>query len=404
MQRIQYDAIYLAACGVNRLQPSPEFLMELRRKQERKEMVKTKTGQEVPYMEMLHCMSRAHFLDALVGTVLKEADITLPKKWMERISKAVRKNLLFDVERKKLLDFMEQRGIWYMPLKGVVLKDYYPAVGMRQMSDNDILFDESYCDEIEQYMKSQGYEVVSVGVGNHDVYEKKPVYNFEMHRALYGAVHDRNWEEYYRDVKKRLIPDSGSSYGYHFSDEDFYVYILCHAYKHYAGGGTGLRSLLDFYVYLTAKEQSLDFDYIRKECEVLGIKDFEEQSRSLCKKVFSATYVYNMEAFEQSLSPEEMEMLCYYLTSGVYGTFERSVENRIRKNNTKSGKHSKLGYIMNRLFPGKEILQYYPFFNRHKWLLPVCWLYRLVRMCFDKERRTRTIREINVVKLHDKRK
>ena len=54
----------------------------------------------------------------------------------------MRKALLFDAERKGILDFMEQRGIWYLPLKGVVLKDYYPAVGMRQMSDNDILYDE----------------------------------------------------------------------------------------------------------------------------------------------------------------------------------------------------------------------------------------------------------------------
>ena len=44
------------------------------------------------------------------------------------------------------------------------------------------------------------------------------------------------------------------------------------------------------YVYLDAKEQSLDFDYIRKECEVLGIRDFEEQSRSLCKKDYHKNF------------------------------------------------------------------------------------------------------------------
>ena len=367
MQRIYYDMIYLAACGVNGMQPSDEFIRELKRDEGK--------------MEMLYLMSRAHFLDALVGTVLKEADITLPKKWTERISKAVRKNLLFDVERKKLLDFMEQKGIWYMPLKGVVLKDYYPAVGMRQMSDNDILFDVSYCDEIEQYMKSQGYEAVSVGAGNHDVYEKKPVYNFEMHRALYGAVHDRNWEEYYRDVKKRLIPDSGSNYGYHFSDEDFYVYILCHAYKHYAGSGTGLRSLLDFYVYLTAKGQSLDFEYILRECEVLGIRDFEEQSRRLCKKVFSATDMYNMEAFEQSLSPEEMEMLSYYLSSGAYGTTLNYVSNMVKKK-------GKVRFLMSRIFmPLNEIKSMFPILNRVPVLLPICWVVRAFQIVLVKERR-----------------
>lgn len=43
---------------------------------------------------------------------------------------------------------MEQRGIWYLPLKGIILKEFYPSVGMRQMSDNDILFDEAFAEQV----------------------------------------------------------------------------------------------------------------------------------------------------------------------------------------------------------------------------------------------------------------
>ena len=45
--------------------------------------------------------------------------------------------------------------------------------------------------------------------------------------------------EYYQDVKSHLILDEGSRYGYHFSDEDFYLYMLAHEYKHFSGSGTG---------------------------------------------------------------------------------------------------------------------------------------------------------------------
>lgn len=381
MKEIYYDIIYLAACGVNGVQPSDEFIRKLKRKEEKKETSGKKTEKEVPYMEMLYRISRAHFLDALVGTVLKQAQVALPKKWTERISKAVRKNLLFDVERKKLFDFMEQKGIWYMPLKGVVLKDYYPAVGMRQMSDNDILFDASYCDEIGQYMKSQGYEAVSVGQCNHDVYEKEPVYNFEMHRALYGKDHDSRWVQYYQDVKTRLIRDNDSSCGYHFSDEDFYVYILCHAYKHYAEGGTGLRSLLDFYVFLNAKEQKLDFAYIQRECKVLGIDAFEEKSRILCKKVFSGTADYDRQAFEEHLSGEEKEMLSYYFSSGVYGNLTNSVANKVKEK-------GRAGYLLYKIFkPFDEMKPLYPVLERLPVLLPVCWVVRLFKMAFIPEKR-----------------
>lgn len=379
MWKVYYDMIYLAACGVNGVSPKREYLNELD-------------------MAKLEQVSHAHMLDALVGMTLKPW-VSISKEWAERISKAVRKNILFDAERAKLLAFMEQQGIWYLPLKGVILKDYYPAVGMRQMSDNDILFDESFRDVLKEYMKSQGYKGVNVGLGNHDEYEKKPVYNFELHRALYDTLHGNEWRDYYKDVKKRLIPDSGSSYGYHFRDEDFYVYILSHTYKHYSGSGTGLRSLLDFYVYLKAKEQEMDFAYIQRECEVLGIAEFERLNRGLCKKVFSQADVSKWKELEWRLSEEEKDMLENYLSLGVYGTVGRRVENRMGKFRKKSGSDSRLLYLLTRLFPDMETYKnYYPFFYKHKWLLPVGWLYRALRMLFSKKRRKKMVKEIKAVK------
>lgn len=43
----------------------------------------------------------------------------------------------------------EKAGIWYLPLKGVILKEMYPVYGIRQMADNDILFDFTYRKEVK---------------------------------------------------------------------------------------------------------------------------------------------------------------------------------------------------------------------------------------------------------------
>lgn len=126
---IAYDMIYLVSFGINsKCKPDEKCLERYRTNEEnRKELFR---------------MSAKYFIDALVGTTLKQAGVVLPKYWEERMVKTVRKVLLFDAERKKLCAWMESEHIWYLPLKGIVLKDYYPSVGMRQMSDNDILFDE----------------------------------------------------------------------------------------------------------------------------------------------------------------------------------------------------------------------------------------------------------------------
>lgn len=62
---------------------------------------------------------------------------------------------------------------------------------------------------------------------------------------------------------------------------------MTHMFKYFDGSGTGIRSLLDQYVYLNRLEDCLDFPYIDKQCEILGIADFEKENGDLCKKVLN---------------------------------------------------------------------------------------------------------------------
>ena len=149
-------------------------------------------------------------------------------------------------------------------------------------------------------------------------------------------------------------------------------------------------------MYLNAKEDSLDMSYIERECEKLGIAEFEKQGRELCKKVFSK------ELAQRNLTEEEKNMLDYYLTSGVYGFMERRMENRFGKFKEETGSTSKLRYAFKRIFPDMDTYRvFYPFFYKHKWLLPVGWAYRLVRWIFVPERRTQIKAEMKVMKKID---
>ena len=87
-----------------------------------------------------------------------------------------------EYERKAIFEEFGKNGIWYMPLKGAVLKDYYPLPVMRQMSDNDILFDASRADDVKMIMESLGFTSVYFDTGHQDDYQKAPVSHFEMHR------------------------------------------------------------------------------------------------------------------------------------------------------------------------------------------------------------------------------
>ena len=137
-------------------------------------------------------------------------------------------------------------------------------------------------------MLSKGYSAEEVGKGYHDVYMKPPVMNFELHTAFFGINHPDEFRKIYSDPKRIMKTDEGKIYGRHLSDEDFYVFITAHEWKHFIQGGTGLRSLLDCYVYINRKGNSLDCEYITSQLDILGIKDYEKQRRLLAEKIFSS--------------------------------------------------------------------------------------------------------------------
>ena len=344
-RRYAYAMIYLTQCAINGRIPKQDQIDKLD-------------------LEALFEVCQKHILTACVAYALESAGIH-DHNFTQAKEKAVRKNILLDAEREKILKRLESEKIWYMPLKGSVLKDWYPKLGMRQMSDNDILCDNDYRARIKEIMLDMGFTCERFGKSNDDAYFKPPVCNFEMHNELFTPAHVGKLYEYYKDVKERLIKDDGNAYGYHFSTEDFYLYIIAHEYKHYARGGTGVRALVDTYVFLRKFHDSLDWNYIDAELAKLEMADYEKQNRELALKLFQ----------EQNLSEEEQERLEYYIFSGTYGNIENSVKNLIDE----KGQGSKKRYIWLRLFPPMEHYKvWYPWAYKHKILIPVAWLYRSI--------------------------
>lgn len=371
-QNTGYDMIYLAACALHNKAPDTERIraMELPAVYH---LAKFHTMQAITYMAFELWLAEG-------GNASEVIEPEIHQKWAEAKAKAIRKNILFETEREKLFTFMDEQNIWYMPLKGVILQDYYPVYGMRQMVDNDILFDSEYRDTIRRYFLSNGYKESEEPAEAHDVYQKPPVYNFEMHFFLYRFYRNHTRHEYYKNVKERLIPKMGNHLlEYRFTDEDFYIYFTAHAYKHFINAGIGIRSLMDVYVYLSAMEERLDWDYIETECEKLGMKEYEHSAKELAKKLFGESW-FTVLTQSDRLTEREHSLIAYYINSGAHGTKDHYVLQEIRSiagEGQALTSKSKAKYILRRIFPTREYIRHhYPFFDRHIYLLPVLILYR----------------------------
>lgn len=387
MKSCEKQLIYLIACALHDTAPDAAVTADID-------------------FEALFRLAKAHSLTAITcmglekGGAFDSVPDETAKKWKEAKDKAIRKIMLMDAECRKITDYMRSEGIRYMPLKGMIMKDIYPKYGMRQMADYDILYDnagksgDSAQKKLHAFMTGRGYQSKSVGVGVHDAYYKPPIYNFELHRALFGEIHGHIPDEYYKNVSEKLLSDDGLCY--RFSDEDFYIYMTAHAYKHFSVSGTGLRTLVDFYVYNLKKGGGMNWKYLRSELKALEIAEYESASRLLADKLFAEPEP----DFADSLTEEESRLLEYYLGSGTYGTVSNLVSKKmtdIQGDGKPIRGGTRLKYILSRLFPGRQwCRESYPFFYKYPVFLPALWVYRIFRGMI--KRRKNIVGEIRAVK------
>lgn len=368
MNNTAKDVIYLLACAVNGISPDKERIRAMD-------------------MEKLYEFCKWHTLRAAVHTALKSAGVT-DHEFEQAYNKAVRKNIMLDVERTAISEELEKNGIWYMPLKGSILKDLYPENGMREMADNDVLYDSTKQQKVKELMLSMGYTAESVGKHHHDTYMKPPVLNFELHTVLFGA-NIEHLHDYYREPQRLMIQDEGKKFGYHMSDEDFYVYVTAHEYKHFSSGGTGIRNLLDCYVYVKSKGDSLDWKYITEQCRQMKIDDFESSRRALAIKVFSSSELPVLNDAEQALLEE-------YIKYGTYGTVENHMAHF-------APHRSKTKNILRNMFPSMNYMKTsVKFVGKCPFLYPLGVVYRWGRVLLIRRKYLSTI--LKVMKKNAKEK
>ena len=319
-------------------------------------------------LQYVYRLSSLHFLAAAAAFALEQVT-ELPHEFDQAKKKAIRKLSLFEIERSAVLGEFEKAGIWYLPLKGIVLGKYYPKTAMREMSDNDILCDPKRVDDVRPIMERRGYSYERFEEYNEDVYKRPPTMVFEIHRTLFIEKNSVVLSGYYRDIEDRLVKASG--YGYKLSDEDFYIYLLSHMYKHYSNRGTGLRSLADIYVFLDKSADTLDREYIDEELEKIKLVDFERMVSSLSKKVFT----------NADLTDKEEKMLDYFIFSCVYGNTDIAETNKyLRAMDHDLSDKSKRKYFRSRVFiSGEKLEKNYPFVNKHRILYPALVVYRPIK-------------------------
>lgn len=331
-------------------------------------------------LELIFRLAKRHDVAQTVGAALEANGLldgggAAQEKFRKEMMTALYRCENLDFEAEQISRTLSEQGIDHIPLKGAVIREFYPERWMRTSCDVDVLVREEELTAAAEALKSKlGYKQDG-GKDYHDVslYSENG-FHLELHYSLreqserMDPVLDRVWEYATETGEGRRLA----------LDQSFLVFhVIAHAAYHFLGGGCGVRPLIDLYVLRgAAQEGKAELDALLSDA---GLSDFARELFRLSEAWFSG-------AEHSELS---RKMANYILRGGAYGNADDS----LAMNVSKGGKSK---YLVGRIFVPYETLKvHYPVLERHKLLFPVCQIRRWGRIALP-GRINRTARALKV--------
>ena len=357
------------------------YLIEILRNVLKDEKKVTKLPDDIT-VQGLYYLAKRHSIDCItyfgLSELLENDCGEIGEKWKKRNLQCAMQGIVQLAERDKLYKVFPENGIRILPLKGCLLKEMYPRQEFRQMADLDILIDDEKTMAVKNVMEDAGYESPeNIGQTNHDAYEKKPWCSVEMHREL---LHEtlKNADKY-SDIWERAYEEKEGSGIYRLSWDDFYIYMLEHFAKHLYSGGSGIRFVMDVYVFLDfLKNEKYEFDqeYLETQLKALELWEFRKLTEQLAENWFEKGIIGEFKEIEELI-----------IVSGIYGTKEqnyRATIERLRKKYHSYGVARTI-YVGEKVFLRyKQMCVLYPVLKKYPILLPLYWAYRIIKTIVKK--------------------
>lgn len=308
---------------------------------------------------------KSHNLLTFLSFVVDKEDISFylgEEKCRElesKVNKAVFKQLKLELMSDTISEKLSNSDVNHLILKGTTLKKYYPKNIVRTSSDIDIHIDKSDLAVVDEVLKSLGFSLELTYNGCEFNYSKAPQYYVEVHTLMEG----------FTDTQKKVLKDLAESTfktdekAHRLSDNDTYIHLVFHLYKHFVNSGAGVRMLLD--LYLMRKNADLDFLYIKDVLQKLGVDGFEEVMSRICLVLFE-----NEEADE-----DVKDVIAFIFDSGAFGKLSNN--RHLSKINTKQTNITKAQRMSSSYGLGFDSMkERYPILKKYPVLYPFSFIHR----------------------------
>ena len=317
----------------------------------------------------------------LVSYAMRKKGLPVEKEFSDQENLAVYRYTHQALALEEIGYLFGQEEIPYLPLKGSVLRGYYPEAWMRTSSDIDVLIQEKDFERAKKILTEKArFRFESGNLKDASFYRDECVH-LELHRNL---VRDKVQDVFLSEHVWEQVEWNGMHCT--MPDELFYCFHIEHMLRHFETGGCGIRFFLDLWI-LNHRD---GHDRVKREAllEQSGRKKFEETARHLSEVWFGGQ--------EHTELTRKMEHFLF--RAGVYGTIENwALVQEVQC-------ESKVKSVLGRLWlPYEHLCWSYPELRGRKYLQPYYEGKRFFQMILD-GRWKRSVKELTANRTVDVKK
>lgn len=334
----------------------------------------------------LHKLAAAHKLGAVACETLWKTsgfcggDRQLASAWqketiLQAVAQSGRTQRLLRLVRR-----LESGGVPYAVVKGAVCRELYTRPDLRISGDEDILIaaeDFSRCSEL---FRQDGMAAADANEGavTHWI-DRGTGLHVELHTELFSSR--RSADRLLNDCFSRqlgqtvAVPAAGGTLRtlaptYHF------LFLVCHALKHFISGGFGIRTLCDIVTFGERYGGEIDRQTVYSHLEQVGGRVFLDQLLSIGQEYLECDLTGS--GWTLSAPPDAGEMLEDILDAGIYGQSSMSRRHSGALVLRAAEEGQSRPSLLRAVFPPREqLVGRYPVLRRVPVLLPALWVHRL---------------------------
>lgn len=325
------------------------------------------------------------------------------QKWEQTFFAMAAKQLKRRIIINEVLCELKKNDINAYLLKGDIVAQYYTEPLSRISSDTDIYVGSQQLDNAEKIFEKCGFIVKARSPMEHHTVCNHPVCgNVDLLLSFYDKCFEEKFFKGYTNITEGNLDYQIDEYSFTtLGATDNAIFLFLHWVKHFLSCGTGIRQLMDFFLFWKNNCNDINLSKFKQMLNDLGFAKLYASSVNI-----GLTYLKFNESEIETFGFEADDLFTNWLLTdiehgGVFGKLEQRrltfyslfANDKMLKFTTKNLSNYIKMYV--NTFKYNYLSKKYIYLNKSKFLLPIAYINRTYDLLLSVFRLTKIIRKTN---------